>query len=149
MPYAHAPSQSSLFAQKRKAKQSLPLLPSNTRMSEVRAGGGAEPMQHLPAVPGGGAALDDGDDLLPEAGGELLAAGAHGALLVDDVEDPHDGLAAAGARADGLRHVEGVAAARHALHAADAHDGRHRVDGDLEVDERVQRELRGVRGAWE
>lgn len=106
-------------------------------------------MQPLSAVPGGGAALDDGDDLLPEAGGELLAAGAHGALLVDDVEDPHDGQAAAGARADGLREVERVAAARHALHAADAHDGRHRVDRDLEIDERIQRELRGLWGTRE
>lgn len=100
-------------------------------------------MDDLAAVPDGGAALNDGDDLLAEAGGELAAAGAGGAFAIDDVENPYDGLAAAGARGNGLGNVQGVATTRGTLHAADAHDRRHRVDRQRQVEERVQRELRG------
>lgn len=118
-------------------------------MRQIRARRRAELMHDLPAVPRGGPALDDGDDLLPEAGGELVAAGAHGALAVDDVEDPGDGLAAAGAGVEGLGDLERVAAAREALERAHAHDGRHRIDRERQVQQRVQRQLLRRRGARE
>ncbi len=127
----------------RTPKRLLPPLVDEIGMDQIGAGGGAQLVQGLATVPDTGAALDDGDDLLAEAGGELLAAGAGRALLVDDVEDPHDGLPTAGARVDGFRYVERVTTAGQPLQTADAHYRRHRVDGEREVEERVQRKLGG------
>ena len=84
-------------------------------MRQISTGRSAHLVHELAPVPHARAPLDDSDDLGAEARRELLAPGAGGALLVDDVEDPHDGHAAAGARVDGLRDVERVAAACHPL----------------------------------
>lgn len=106
-------------------------------------------MDLAPAVPDGGAALDDGHDLLGEAGRELRAPGPRRPLAPHRVQDPHDGHAAARARGHRLGQLERLAAARGTLERAHADQRRHRVDRESEVEERVQRELGGWRGARE
>jgi hypothetical protein len=107
---------------------------------QVGSGRGGQLVHNLPLVPHRRPALDDGDNLLGHAGRELLLSAAPRLLLVHHVQDPQDGRPPPLPHRQGLGHLEGVATAGHALHVPDARQGRHAVDGELEVEDRVQRQ---------
>lgn len=116
---------------------------------EVSSGRGGELVEGHPAVPDGALALDDGDDLLCEADGELVLAGAARLLLVDRVEDPADGDAPAGPGAQGRGDLERVTTTGRSLEVLDPDQWRDALHGQGQVQQRVQGKLGGRRGARE
>lgn len=96
---------------------------------QVGAHARAQLVQLVPAVPQARAPLDNRHNLLANAVRKLLFARPHRGLPVDGVHQPRPGHAPPRPSAHGHRHLEGLAATGEAREAADADQGRDRVDG--------------------
>lgn len=107
-------------------------------------------MHLIPPVPDTRPPLDHRNDLLRHA---VRKHGPPGPLvillLLDHLQDPVEGRAPALARLQGDGDFERAAAAGEALEAAELDEGRNRVDGQAEIEDRVEGQVRGGRVAGE